>query len=390
MTIQKIYLGYWYQRTTLHLSEIYDFLNEGKSPLALDKGKLKELQGQLNIDSLEYKVDVLEHIDIHAIGSITIKIYEDGLVVLAKDHRAIKQDIEALTEYFEKRFSPAIKYLFSLGAPVPKELAGIKDAFPYFIVTHHAKKSEMAELLGDLSQDKYLDMSSGDVEILRGHEYFVLNPDADFKNLDGLIEMLIFFKEFKAQLHHYLNLHRTIWDKIAKIKEQGAIRGKDIQSQRSQLESYKKTIELIGGRINQMGMYMGARENIIKTHGWAEFLTNVLQFKYDNLQHSLDYVKSLWTMTNQYVDSAIQVFNEINALSTKNSVQALTVITSLGIVNTVISFLGTEQYPQLTITGIYYFLLLVLGTWALNKLITYIYQTINYKINDIKIAKNIK
>ena len=95
-------------------------------------------------------------------------------------------------------------------------------------------------------------------------------------------------------------------------------------------------------------------------------------------------------MTKQYVDSAIQVFSEINAQSTKNSVQALTVITSLGIVNMILSFLGTKQFPQLTTLGIYYFILLVVGTWLLNRIITYVYQVMRYKINDIKLAKNLK
>lgn len=390
MTIQKIYLGYWYQRTALHLSEVYDFLNEGKSLLLHDQTKLKELRAHLHIESLEYKNNVLDYVAVTSAHGIEIKIYEDGLVVLAKKHESIKDDVALLTHYFENSFSPAVKYLFSLGAPVPKELAGIKDAFPYFIVTHKASKSDLTNLLQDLSAEKHLDMSSEHIDILRSDLYFVLNPSDSFKDVEGLIDTLIFFKEFKAQLHHYLNLHRTIWGKIAEIKEQGHIRGKEVQQKRNQLESYKKTIELIEGRINQMGIYMQSRENVIKANNWEEVLAKTLQSKHENLKHSLDYVKSLWTMTKQYVDSGIQVFNEINAQSTKNSVQALTVITSLGIVNMVISFLGTKQYPQLTTIGIYYFFLLVLGTWLLNKLVTYLYQVMKYKINDIQLAKNIK
>lgn len=36
MKIEKIYIGGWFQRTMLQLTEIYDFLREGKSKLALD------------------------------------------------------------------------------------------------------------------------------------------------------------------------------------------------------------------------------------------------------------------------------------------------------------------------------------------------------------------
>ena len=37
MKIDGIYIGGWFQRTTLQLSEIYDFLKYGKSELALNK-----------------------------------------------------------------------------------------------------------------------------------------------------------------------------------------------------------------------------------------------------------------------------------------------------------------------------------------------------------------
>lgn len=40
MNIEKIYIGGWFQRTTLQLSEIYDFVREGTSALNLDKKKI--------------------------------------------------------------------------------------------------------------------------------------------------------------------------------------------------------------------------------------------------------------------------------------------------------------------------------------------------------------
>lgn len=38
--ISNVYVGGWFQRTMLQLSEIYDFLRETKSQLALDEEKL--------------------------------------------------------------------------------------------------------------------------------------------------------------------------------------------------------------------------------------------------------------------------------------------------------------------------------------------------------------
>ena len=55
MNIENVYVGGWFQRTTLHLSEIHDFLKDGVSPLALDSAKLKTLRATLNIQDLEMR-----------------------------------------------------------------------------------------------------------------------------------------------------------------------------------------------------------------------------------------------------------------------------------------------------------------------------------------------
>ncbi|MGK5086396.1 hypothetical protein WDW86_02465, partial [Bdellovibrionota bacterium FG-2] len=71
-----------------------------------------------------------------------------------------------------------------------------------------------------------------------------------------IIESQIFFREFKTQLHRYLDIHRSIWEKIKAIKEGGHIKGTDIDRLRGELSAYQKTINLIGARINQMPAYV--------------------------------------------------------------------------------------------------------------------------------------
>ena len=56
MKISEIYIGGWFQRTMLQLSEIYDFLRDGTSQLKLNKHKLAELHEGLGIGSIEYGV----------------------------------------------------------------------------------------------------------------------------------------------------------------------------------------------------------------------------------------------------------------------------------------------------------------------------------------------
>jgi len=324
----------------------------------------------------------LEYIELETTDGIHVKYYEDGLVVMMLPFHHTQEAKKQLADYYENRFTPAIAYLFSLGAPTPKELAQIKTIYPYFLVTEKADKHTIEALLKDLGEEEYFELQDDAVDIYRGETHFVLNSKHHFDGIEQLIGMLIFFSEFKAQLHRYLNLHRSVWEKIEKIKEQKTIVGRDIDKQRQELEGYKKTIELIDGRIEQMGLYIGTRESLVKNNGWETFLTSVLAFKYENLHHTLDYVKALWKMTKQYVDAAIQIFNEINQSSTKNAVTALTIISSVGIVGVILSNLEKTAYPQVSMMGIFYVSLLLAVSFFINRMINFVFRSFKYKISD--------
>jgi hypothetical protein len=389
MSNHQIYLGYWYQRTSLHLSEIYDFLRNGTSPLNLDKEKLKQLQSELAIKNVNLKIDILEYIELKTQSGFTVKAYEDGLVIITKNSSRIHETKKELAEFYETKFTPAISYLFSLGAPIPKELAKTKTTYPYFLLAQNANRETINALLKELGEEEYFELTNKTIDIFRGDSHFVINNKGKFEGTQALIEMLIFFSEFKAQLHRYLNLHRSIWEKIQQIKEQGSISGRNIGKQRNDLESYKKTIELIDGRIEQMGLYITTRESIVKNNGWEKFLTEILAFKYENLRHNLDYVKALWKMTSQYVDAAIQIFSEINQQSTKNAVNALTIISSIGVVSVILAHLSKTEYPIISPIGIYYFILLLSISFFINRLINFVFKNMKYKVTDVDYKKNI-
>ena len=56
MKISNIFVGGWFQRTMLQLTEIYDFLRDTKTQLKLDSKKLEKLRANLGIGSIEYGV----------------------------------------------------------------------------------------------------------------------------------------------------------------------------------------------------------------------------------------------------------------------------------------------------------------------------------------------
>ena len=157
MNIHNIYIGGWFQRTTLHLDKIYDFLNHGTSPLKkLETKKLRKLKKDMDIMNVEVKLDALEYIYIKTHNDITIRISEDGLMTLhssCKKSQDIKKVIADLTTYYENKMSPALSYIFSLGAPIPKELANIKTIYPYFIVTQKATQKDISKILKEFNQN---------------------------------------------------------------------------------------------------------------------------------------------------------------------------------------------------------------------------------------------
>lgn len=393
MKISSIYVGGWFQRTMLQLSEIYDFVRDKKSKLNLEQDKLDEFHKNLEIGRIDYGVAGEEYIEFTTAFNIKVKIFEDGLIVLNSNkvsEDTLFADINHITDYYEKRLSPAFSYLFSLGAPVPKELANIETVYPYFVVCDNATKEDMSDLLSRTEKQKYFEFTNDKYDVLRGDKYyFINNKKQSNDNIERYIEEQIFIREFKGQLHRYLNIHRIIWEKIDEVKENVMVKGSDIVKFTSKLEGYAKTINLIGGRINQMSTYIATREKIAKSDKeLAEFLA-INGYRYETLRDTLDYINYLWDMTTNYVVSAQKLFEGLKADVTSKSVDSLTIVTSMSAGAAIIGLL-TESAPEFTIFGFVYFFILAALGWSSTKLLNYIANRRKYEVSDIEYEKNIK
>lgn len=389
MKIKTIFIGGWYQRTTLHLSEIYDFLQNAQSPLALDPKKLKDLRDRLKPKKIEMRIREFEYIYLLTENGIETRIFEDGLIVLNKPVKKIKDDLKTIAAFHEKELSTALNYLFSLGAPVPKELAKIATVYPYFILLEKASLPEIDRLLKELGQKKYFEIKKPEFEIYRGDKIYLINnlkttPDI----ITRLINEQIFVREFKIQLHRYLNLHRIIWEKIAAIKERGEITGQEAGPLKTQLEGYDKTVNLIDSRINQMNVYLGTREKVVKSDPALNKIISVLEFKYETLNDTLAYVKEIWAMTKNYVTSSLGLFAAIQAKSTEASIKNLTIITVTGVTATFLK-LFSGDLPKFTTSGLAYFLILIFVGSSADAIIRVISRRKKYKIKEAMINKDI-
>ncbi len=390
MTIQKIYIGGWFQRTTLHLTEIWDFLNRGKFNLDFSKEELNAVRDSLSIYNISRESGPLEYLFVKTTKEISYRIYEDGLIILEKGFESLKEDFEAIKDYYDNKLSTALSLIFSKGAPVPKELANIKTILPYIVTLTDATKEETAQIFKGFSEDVYSALTTKNIEVYRAPGIILINNLKDEKLMREIIESQIFFREFKSQLHRYLAIHRILWEKIKTIKERGMIKGNEVDLLRNELSVYQKTINLIGARINQMPAYVKTRQKITDVEKIDDYLQPLFQFKFETLLDTHEYIKHLWEMTKNYLTSAIEVFSELQAKSTKNTISSLQLITTIGVVAGILSYLGKDTLPKFTFIGLIYFSLLMIMTWVINSAVSKFFKNKKYDIKGKDIERDIK
>ena len=390
MRIQKIYIGGWFQRTTLHMSEVWDFLKYGKSQLDFPPEELAGAREVLAVSEVVRESGPLEYLAVKTSVGINYRIYEDGLIVLEKDFVSLKSDFKEIREYYESKLSKSLSLIFSKGAPVPKELANIKTILPYILNVADAERGDVEQLFKDFSEDIYSVLSTQNVEVYRAAGIILINNLRDENLAREVIESQIFFRDFKSQLHRYLNIHRIIWEKIDQIKERGAIKGTEIDALRNELSLYQKTINLIGARIEQMDVYVHTRSKITDTRKIDEYLQPLFQFKFETLLDTQEYMKQMWVMTQSYLDSTLELFNDLQAKSTKNTISSLQLITTVGVVAAILGYLGKDALPKFTVIGLVYFSLLLAMTYIINFAVSRLYKNKKYPIKARDIVRDIK
>lgn len=388
----RVTYGGWYQRTTLHLSEVHFLFRSGESNLHLSKEKLKKLHKNLQLVSVSREPSYFEYVRAITKSGIEIRYYEDGLYTLEMITNKIEnidQTHKILEEYYQDKLRPALSYIFSRGAPTPKKLANIKTIHPV-VITLRGKEYDTFKVDESIFGGVYSKISSDSVTVYKTPKYiFISSSLSSKKSLVDLAEMHIFFREFKDQLEKYLDIHRTIWEEISNIKEAKVIKGKDVETLRGKLDTYQKTISLISNRINQMGTYVSTRSSIAKNLEIEKDLVELFEYKFETLTDTLTYIKEIWKMTSDYLSSAITNMVEIKNQSTSNNLKSLQTITSIGVISGVLGYLSASKLPSISLSGAIYFLILFGMTWLMNFIIVKKYQNKKYSLKFGERAKNL-
>jgi len=371
----KVYFGGWYQRTTLHLTELYDLFAFGKSQLSLIPEKLTSLKSDLDFNTVERQYDFLEYILAKTNSGITLKYYEDGLYVLETETDDIQAGQALLEDYYNHKLSPAVSYIFSLGAPTPKVLANIQTVHP--TITTTSGKIDL-EKFGPI----YSKISSQGITVYKTPEFiFITGPASKKDILESLVGMQIFFREFKDQMEKYLNIHRSIWEEISSLRNQEYITGRQVSGLISKLENYQYTINLISSRINQMTVYINTRASIAQKLAIVEDLSVLFRYKFEGLADTHKYIQELWNMTIRYLNDSLTIVRSIEAKTLNTSIQSLQIITSIGVFSGIIGYLSRDKLPSVNTFGVVYLAGLLAIVWGVNKLIKTFYKNTRYHTN---------
>jgi hypothetical protein len=384
----KITFGGWYQRTTLHLTEVYEFLKNTGTRLQLSKARLRKYHEKLNLKNVSRELGNFEYIKAETKDGIVVRYYEDGLYVLETEGEDIERASRKLKQYFEKNWKSAIEYLFSLGSPTPKTLSNLKDEHPVVIskISRDHKNFQIPRKYGKVYSETHFQ----NISVYKTEDFiFVIASPSQRNGIYLLVEMQIFFREFKDQLHKYLNIHRDIWEQIAVIKEMHHIKGKEVGNYKSSLEKYKKTIDLIQNRINQMSTYAGTRASLSKMLSVEQPLKVLFQYRFEDLFNTLAYIKEIWNITVGYVNNAIRVLGEIDAKASMSGIRSIQILASVGVVTGVLGYLARDSLPKISTIGAGYLIALGIIAYIVDIVLRRIAKNKKYKIKFIERKRDI-
>ncbi|MEM4271494.1 MAG: hypothetical protein QXD13_00140 [Candidatus Pacearchaeota archaeon] len=336
MTIEKIYLGVWFQRTSIHLKEIYNFIKYRKTLKILEEKKIKEYWNALKVrEAGYYEEKYFDYVEAKC-GNINLSLTEDGVMLseLPK-FEDVKEGVKEIEDFYINNFAPAISYLFSKGAPLPKDLLRMQEAYPLYLVGRNLKEKEAIELLNKFGDRLLSHVSSNDIGIVFGERIGIINiRDKGFYNdsiLRGLLQNIVFFREFERQLKNYLHLHRDMWEKISEIRNGKALCYKDVKEARDRLLNIAETLSFVRARMRQMKDIIAGRNSSISSDMRKQLVLLGIE-RFNLFKSDVEYLEHLWETTIDYANSTLMLINSIFDENTQRELNALRFITLIGVI----------------------------------------------------------
>lgn len=342
MTIHRIYLGAWFPRTSIHLKEILRFLKEKKMPAGLDGDKAEKFHKELNLQNYvfheEHYCDFVEA-DFSG-GSFTAT--EDGVILVRGDELLSSDDLDAvnakkefLKKYYMEKLGPAINYIFSAGAPLPRDLSRLDVLLPFIMIVSDASKEDIKKLYASAGEEEVSFVGGPDINIHSSPMLVVLLVNnknliqQGFIQLEDFVKQSVFFRDTETQLEIYLVKHRVYWDEISKIRDSRSLKFQDFPAMRQRLLDMRRNITYINARLLQMEDILTERARTASPEE-KKFLRQMGMYRFESVGSSLRYSRHLWEMTLEYLDGTIALLHTLYEENTQREFAVLKTITFAG------------------------------------------------------------
>lgn len=341
MKIKKIYVGSWYPRTVFHLNEMHDFLLNGTSHLSLDVNKLKSLRSSL------YPNDVL--VD-DCLGRRVLRAkfdkydfenHEGGLMLLScsyVDSPNVKDEMKSLSDFAFKKIFSSFGYLYSLGAPIPKVFSAMKSVMPYVFVTEGATREEVSSLFSENGFSILKEIKNDKVEFYYGKSFVVIN--GDLEEAENIIrEGLYYLNDTENQFQRILDLHRFIWNEVNDIKSSKKIKYKNLQETRDLIMEINAEVLFFKSRIEQLDNILRVQSGRVNQIFDEENdpIWGYVSNKFSSLVDSSEYIKSLWVMTEEYLNGSLELISLVYQESSTRQINILQFIFIISAVASIVA-----------------------------------------------------
>lgn len=333
----RLYLGVWFQRTSLHLKEFKDFLSGKDNGNNLDTQKLSELRKSLNLKNISF----IHKNDVNLLRAendgIDISVSEDGVILIHSNLKnSLEKEAKKLESFYSKKLSPALSYLYSRGAPLPKDLSAIKEVYPLYLMGSGLEQKEIKDIFNFINDEAFLIEEKDGIKIYTGNEIMVVDIDEDHPTMENedaqsLIRNIVLFREFEKQLSQYLNLHRDIWEGISKIRESESLTLENFPKIRSEILGYLKTLSFVRARLCQMKDILDSREKTLSDKDIKVLDDLDLENRFKILSSEQAYILNLWDMTTDYAKGTLDLLDSLLTENTQKEIGLLQVITFIGV-----------------------------------------------------------
>lgn len=350
MKMDYLYLGTWFQRTSLHLREVYDFLHARKGVVGLDQDKLDAHWRSLDVGNVRlHRETDIDYVKTECAG-ITVTLSEDGVLLLSLPGGGMKER-RHLEMFYSEKLGPALAYLFSRGAPLPKELTTVKTVYPIIALVHEATAEDVEVFFAAHGDQQLTAARTDSIDIVFGQVVEMISVTRVVADslAASLVPYLIFFREIENQLQRYLDLHRQLWDEVAHIRRSTTLRYQNFPDVRHLMLSFLETLSFVQARLAQIDDMLNARQRLVSPQIKAT-MRQLGVDRFENLHASQQYTQHLWRMTVDYVHGTMTLLESLFQENTQrelNAIKFMTVVAALtGFFGMNIAFPWEERWPD--------------------------------------------